>query len=120
MDWDRHRRRKAAAKLHLCLNLQTFLPSFAVIDEGAHHDSSRMIAMCARLVAGEIAIFDRAYVHFQHLFSLTSRGIVWDRFDLAKTLRFYETAGGQWRMSGHPQSAYLRGIAWKNYGIAHG
>ena len=31
MDWARHRRRKAAAKLHLCL--QTFLPSFAVIEE---------------------------------------------------------------------------------------
>jgi len=53
MDWAKHRRRKAAAKLHLCLNLQTFLPSFAVIEEGSHHDSSRMIALCARLVAGE-------------------------------------------------------------------
>ena len=31
MDWAKHRRRKAAAKLHLRLNLQTFLPSFAVI-----------------------------------------------------------------------------------------
>ena len=25
MDWAKHRRRKAAAKMHLCLNLQTFL-----------------------------------------------------------------------------------------------
>ncbi|MFQ3269996.1 MAG: hypothetical protein ACI9A1_000307, partial [Lentimonas sp.] len=31
------------------LNLQTFLPSFAVIEEGAHHDSSRMMALCAGL-----------------------------------------------------------------------
>ena len=60
MDWAKHRRRKAAAKLHLCLNLQTFLPSFAVIEEGSHHDSSRMIALCARLTAGEIAVFDKA------------------------------------------------------------
>ena len=29
MDWGRHRRRKAAAKLHLRLNLQSFLPCFA-------------------------------------------------------------------------------------------
>ncbi|NRA27845.1 MAG: DUF4372 domain-containing protein, partial [Opitutales bacterium] len=36
MDWAKHRRRKAAAKLHLCRNLQTFLPSFAVIEEGSH------------------------------------------------------------------------------------
>ena len=60
MDWAKHRRRKAAAKLHLCLNLQTFLPSFAVVEEGSHHDSSRMIALCARLAAGEIAVFDKA------------------------------------------------------------
>ncbi|NRA26121.1 MAG: hypothetical protein HRU10_02605 [Opitutales bacterium] len=36
MDWAKHRRRKAAAKLHLGLNLQTFLPSFTVIEEDAH------------------------------------------------------------------------------------
>lgn len=77
MDWARHRRRKAAAKLHLRLNLQTFLPSFAVIEEGSHHDSSRMIALCAGLAAGEIAVFDKAYVHFRHLFSLTTRGVFW-------------------------------------------
>lgn len=77
MDWAKHRRRKAAAKLHMCLNLQTFLPSFAVIEEGIHHDSSRMIALCDRLQAGEIAVFDKAYVHFEHLFSLTNRDIFW-------------------------------------------
>lgn len=266
MDWAKHRRRKAAAKLHLCLNLQTFLPSFAVIEEGARHDSSRMIALCARLAAGEIAVFDKAYVHFKHLFSLTERGVfwvtrakdnmryhvckrrktggsilrddevtlktksskadypqrmrriaarvevdgkevemvfitnnmewaassicglyqsrwaievffkqikqtlqvcdflghskqairwqlwaallmylllrfqawcsdwphsftrlftmirgvVWDRFHLGETLRFYGTAGGPWRMSVHPQTAYLPGITWETYGIAHG
>jgi hypothetical protein len=77
MDWAKHRRRKAAAKLHLRLNLQTFLPSFAVIEEGAHHDSSRMIALCAGLQPGEIAVFDKAYVHFEHLCSLTRRGVFW-------------------------------------------
>lgn len=77
MDWAKHRRRKAAAKLHLRLNLQTFLPSFAVIEEGAHHDSSRMMALCAGLQPGEIAVFDKAYVHFEHLFSLTKLGVFW-------------------------------------------
>jgi len=77
MDWAKHRRRKAAAKLHLRLNLQTFLPSFAVIEEGSHHDSSRMMALCASLQAGEIAVFDKAYVHFKHLFSLTATGVFW-------------------------------------------
>ena len=77
MDWAKHRRRKAAAKLHLCLNLQTFLPTFAVIEEGSHHDSSRMLALCSSLQAGEIAVFDKAYVHFHNLLSLTQRGVFW-------------------------------------------
>jgi hypothetical protein len=46
-----------------------------------------MIAMCARLVSGEIAIFDKAYVHFQHLFSLISQGVFWDT--RAKDNMFY-------------------------------
>ena len=32
MDWAKHRHRKAAAKMHLRLNLQSFLPGFAVIE----------------------------------------------------------------------------------------
>jgi hypothetical protein len=77
MDWAKHRRRKAAAKLHLRLNLQSFLPAFAVVEEGSHHDSSRMPALCAGLCAGEIAIFDKAYVHFANLFDLHLRGVFW-------------------------------------------
>ena len=32
MDWAKHRRRKAAAKCHLRLNLQSFLPRFAIVE----------------------------------------------------------------------------------------
>jgi Transposase DDE domain/Domain of unknown function (DUF4372) len=77
MDWAKHRRRKAAAKLHLRLNLQSFLPECAVIEEAGHHDETRAPALCARLQAGEIALFDKAYVHFAHLFALTLRGVFW-------------------------------------------
>ena len=31
IDWAKHRRRKAAAKCHMQLNLQTFLPQFAIV-----------------------------------------------------------------------------------------
>jgi hypothetical protein len=34
MDWAKHRRRKAAAKMHLRLDLHGFLPSFAIVDIG--------------------------------------------------------------------------------------
>lgn len=77
MDWAKHRRRKAAAKMHLRLNLQTFLPGFAIIEKAAIHDSRRMGALCAALQPGEIAIFDKAYLHFEHLFELTSGGVNW-------------------------------------------
>lgn len=77
MDWAKHRRRKAAAKLHLRLNLQSFLPAFAIIEEASHHDSARAVALCAGLQEGEIAIFDKAYVHFESLFHLHQRGIFW-------------------------------------------
>ena len=77
IDWARHRRRKAAAKLHLRLNLQCFLPAFAIVDTAAHNDNKRARELCAGLEAGEIALFDRAYLDFGHLFDLTARGVFW-------------------------------------------
>lgn len=35
------------------------------------------MALCAGLQTGEIAVFDKAYVHFKHLFSLTKMGVFW-------------------------------------------
>lgn len=77
MDWARHRRRKAAAKLHLRLNLQSFLPAFAIVDTAAHNDNKRAREVCAGLQEGEIAVFDKAYVDFKHLFDLAKRGVFW-------------------------------------------
>ena len=77
MDWAKHRRRKAAAKLHLRLNLDNFLPAFAVVDSAKGHDSIKAHELCAGLKAGEIAVFDMAYIDYAHLFDLTERGIFW-------------------------------------------
>jgi hypothetical protein len=77
MNWAKHRRRKAAAKLHLRLNLQSFLPGFIIIEEASHHDDTRAPALCANLQDGEIALFDKAYINFTHLFDLTVRGVFW-------------------------------------------
>jgi len=77
MDWAKHRRRKAAAKCHLRLDLQSFLPAFAIIDTAKHHDNKRAREVCAGLRAGEIVLFDKAYVDFGHLFDLLQRGIFW-------------------------------------------
>jgi len=77
MDWAKHRRRKAAAKCHLRLDLQSFLPQCAIIDTAKHHDGTKTQELCASLEPGEIAVFDKAYNKFKHLFELTERGIWW-------------------------------------------
>jgi hypothetical protein len=77
MPWAKHRRRKAAAKLHVRLNLQSLLPSCATIKTAAEHDNTRAVEVCAGLQEGEIVIFDRAYVWFAHLWQLSQRGVFW-------------------------------------------
>lgn len=77
MDWAKHRRRKAAAKMHLRLDLHSFLPSFAIVDTAGEHDNKRAREVCATILSGEIVIFDKAYVDFEHLSDLGVRGVWW-------------------------------------------
>jgi len=77
MDWAKHRRKKAAAKLHMRLNLQSFLPKFAIVDTAGHNDNKRARELCADIGAGEIVLFDKAYVDFEHLYDLDARGVSW-------------------------------------------
>ncbi len=77
MDWAKHRRRKAAAKCHMRLNLQTFLPSFVAIDRARVHDARHARELCAGIQAGEIVVFDKAYREFKHLAELDARGVFW-------------------------------------------
>jgi hypothetical protein len=77
LDWAKHRRRKAAAKTHLRLNLQNLLPSFVIVDTAAEHDNRRARELCAGLQSGEIALFDRGYVDYGHLRDLDARGVFW-------------------------------------------
>jgi len=77
MDWAKHRRRKAAAKCHLRLDLQSFLPRFAIVDTARHSDAKKAWEVCAGLRAGEIVIFDKAYLDLLHLFELFKREVSW-------------------------------------------
>jgi hypothetical protein len=77
LDWARHRRRKAAAKCHLRLDLQSFLPRFALVDTARDSDAKRAREVCAGIKAGEIVIFDKAYVDFGHLADLSMREVFW-------------------------------------------
>ena len=77
MGWAKHRRRKAAAKCHLRLDLHSFLPRFAIVDTARHADAKRAREVCAGIRAGEIVIFDKAYVDFDHLADLSMREVFW-------------------------------------------
>ena len=77
IDWAKHRRRKAAAKCHMQLNLQTFLPQFAIVKAANTSDSTEARKLCENLQNGEIALFDKAYIDFSHLYSLDQRGVFW-------------------------------------------
>ena len=100
MSWAKHRRRKAATKLHMRLDLQSHLPRYAVVDLAPHHDHTRAAELCAGLKAGEIVIFDKAYVAFGHLWQLNERGVFWvsrpkDNLDYRVTKRRLRKPQGQ-------------------------
>jgi hypothetical protein len=77
MDWAKHRRKKAAAKLHLRLGVKGFLPTFAIVDTAKDHDNKRARELCAGLEPGEVVLFDKAYVDFEHLRDLDQRDVNW-------------------------------------------
>jgi hypothetical protein len=91
MDWAQHRRRKAAAKTHMRLNLQSLLPNFVIIDTAGEHDNKRARELCAGIKSGEIVLFDKGYVDFEHLLDLAVRGVWW--VTRAKDNMAYEVVG---------------------------
>ncbi|MHB1462452.1 MAG: IS4 family transposase [Armatimonadota bacterium] len=91
MDWAQHRRRKAAFKMHLRLDLQTFLPKFVLVKAANTHDITEAPAACAGVSAGEIVVFDKAYLGFELLNSLSKRDVFW--VTRAKDNTQYEVVG---------------------------
>ena len=77
LDWAKHRRRKAAAKMHLRLDLRSFLPEFVLVKSASTNDLAQSYEVCAGVKAGEIVVFDKAYVGYEHLYSLNERGVFW-------------------------------------------
>jgi hypothetical protein len=59
MDWAKHRWRKAAAKMHLRLDLHSFLPSFVLVKAANSNDAKEARTVCAGISSGEIVVFDR-------------------------------------------------------------
>lgn len=99
LDWAKHRRRKAAAKCHVRLDLQSFLPRFAIVDTARDNDNKRARELCAGIKAGEIVIFDKAYVDFSHLADLCKREVFWVT-RAKENLKYKVVRRYQWRAKG--------------------
>jgi hypothetical protein len=91
LDWAKHRRRKAAAKMHLRLDLHSFLPAFVLVKSASTNDLAQSYEVCAGVKAGEIVVFDKAYVGYEHLYRLSERGVFW--VTRAKENTQYEVVG---------------------------
>ena len=72
-DWAQYRRTKGAVKLHLLLDHQGLLPSYAVVTEGRVHESR--IARTLRFEPGTIVVFDRGYNDYAWFDSLDADGV---------------------------------------------
>ena len=72
-DWAKFRLTKGAVKLHLLLDHDGYLPSFAVITEGKKHEVR--VARQMQFAPGAILVFDRGYTDYEWFMSLTEQGV---------------------------------------------
>lgn len=71
--WAKFRRAKGGVKVHVLLDHDDYMPSFALISTASKHD--RTVAGKFNLKPGSIVAFDRAYNDYALFSSLTARGV---------------------------------------------
>ena len=72
-DWAKFRLTKGAVKLHLLLDHDGYLPSYAVITEGKTHEVR--VARQMRFAPGTILVFDRGYTDYEWFANLIQQGV---------------------------------------------
>jgi hypothetical protein len=72
-DWAKFRRTKGAVKLHLLLDHDGYLPSFAVVTDGKTSDIR--VARQLRFEAGTVVVVDRGYTDYQWFVDLGRQGV---------------------------------------------
>lgn len=72
-DWAHYKRTKGAVKLHMVLDHDGYLPSFAVITEGKTADITAAKRMT--FAAGTMLVFDRGYADYHWWLTLTSQKV---------------------------------------------
>jgi hypothetical protein len=72
-DWAKFRRTKGAVKLHLLLDHDGYLPSFAVVTNGKTSDIK--VARRLRFERGTVVVMDRGYIDYEWFVQLTHQGV---------------------------------------------
>lgn len=72
-DWAKYKRTKGAVKLHLLLDNEGYLPSFAYITDGKKHDVT--VGRQLRFPTGTIVVFDKGYVDYDWWEQMTTDGV---------------------------------------------
>jgi hypothetical protein len=72
-DWAKFRRTKGAIKLHLLLDHDGYLPSFAVVTDGKH--SELKVARTLHFEPGTILAIDRGYIDYDWFAELTRQEV---------------------------------------------
>jgi hypothetical protein len=72
-DWAQFRRTKGAVKLHLLLDHDGYLPSFAVITTGKTSDIK--VARRLRFERGTVVVMDRGYIDYNWFVQLSQQGV---------------------------------------------
>lgn len=73
-DWAHYQKQKGACKLHTLLDYEGFLPVYAEVTDGKTSDIE--VARKLDLPAGTVLVVDRAYIDFEWLADLDSKGVV--------------------------------------------
>lgn len=72
-DWAQFRRTKGAVKLHLLLDHDGHLPSYAVLTEGKQHEVR--VARQLQFAPGTVLVIDRGYTDYEWFARLTQDGV---------------------------------------------
>ena len=92
--------------MHLDLDLKSFLPNFAIVKSAKDSDSKMAWEVCAPIRKGKIVVFDKAYVDFDHLYHLHTRGVI--LVTRAKDNIYYEVMGQQLSQEEIQQAEHMR------------
>ena len=72
-DWAQYKRAKGAVKLHMVLDHDGYLPSYAVLSDGKTADIRAAKAMT--FAAGTMLVFDRGYADYDWWLQLTRQKV---------------------------------------------